>query len=70
MTEFVQWLTGTHTCDCGAKYKVTVTATAPDSVTCERCGTLMDHPDNNSRLAFERVAADELTVKKTTSDAG
>jgi hypothetical protein len=27
MTEFVDWLTGTHKCDCGAKYKVTVIKT-------------------------------------------
>jgi hypothetical protein len=35
MTEFVEWLTGTHECGCGARYKVTVTEVPTDSVTCE-----------------------------------
>ena len=44
MTEFVEWLTGTHDCGCGARYKVTVTEVPTGSVTCEKCGTLMDSP--------------------------
>ena len=38
MTEFVEWLTGTHKCGCGAEYKVTVTEAPTDNVTCEKCG--------------------------------
>jgi hypothetical protein len=59
MTEFVEWLTGTHQCDCGAKYKVTVTETAADSVSCEKCGALMDSRANKSFLTFERISGDE-----------
>jgi len=59
MTEFVEWLTGTHKCDCGAKYKVTVIETPTDSVTCEKCGTLMDSRPNNSFLAYERIPGEE-----------
>ena len=35
MTEFVEWLTGTHKCACGANYKVTVTAVPTNNVTCD-----------------------------------
>jgi hypothetical protein len=35
---------GTHKCDCGAKYKVTVTKAPTDYMNCEKCGTLMDNP--------------------------
>jgi hypothetical protein len=59
MTEFVEWLTGTHKCDCGAKYKVAVVRTPADSVTCEKCGTLMDSRSNKSFLAYERIPGDE-----------
>jgi hypothetical protein len=55
MTEFVEWLTGTHRCACGAKYKVSVTDTPADSVSCEKCGTVMDHPADKSFLAYERI---------------
>ena len=43
----------------GAKCKVTVTETVTDSVSCEKCGVLMDSGANKSRLMFERIAADE-----------
>ena len=59
MTEFVEWLTGTHRCDCGAEYKVTVTGVPTDNVTCEKCGTLMDHPADKSRLTYERIPGEE-----------
>jgi hypothetical protein len=59
MTEFVEWLTGTHKCKCGAKYKVTVTETPPDRATCEKCGILMDHPADKSLLTYERIPGDE-----------
>jgi hypothetical protein len=59
MTEFIEWLTGTHKCDCGAKYKVTVIEASPDSVTCEKCGILMDSRTNKSRLSYERIPWDE-----------
>jgi hypothetical protein len=59
MAEFVEWLTGTHKCECGAKYKVTVTDVSPDRVTCEKCGVLMDHPSNKSLLAYERIPGDQ-----------
>jgi hypothetical protein len=59
MTEFVEWLTGTHKCDCGANYKVTVTEVPTERVTCEKCGTLMDSRPNNSFLAYERIPGDE-----------
>jgi hypothetical protein len=42
MTEFVEWLTGTHKCECGAKYKVTVTEESPARVNCAKCGIVMD----------------------------
>ena len=59
MTEFVEWLTGTHQCDCGAKYKVAVIETLTDSVTCEKCGALMDSRPNKSFLAYELMPGDE-----------
>ena len=59
MTEFVEWLTGTHTCDCEAKYKVTVIETPTDSVSCEKCGALMDSRANKSFLAYERIPEQE-----------
>ena len=59
MTEFVEWLTGTHKCDCGAKYKVAVIKTSTDNVTCEKCGTVMDSRRNQSFLAYERMPGDE-----------
>jgi hypothetical protein len=58
MAEFVEWLTGTHKCECGAKYKVTVTDVSPDCVNWEKCGVLMDHPSNKSLLAYERIPGD------------
>jgi hypothetical protein len=59
MTEFIQWLTGTHKCGCGAGYKVTVTEKPADDVICEKCGALMDRRANNSFLTYERMAQDE-----------
>jgi hypothetical protein len=59
MTEFVEWLTGTHTCVCGAKYNVAVTEAPTDDVTCEKCGTLMDRRFNQSFLTYERTPADK-----------
>ena len=59
MTEFVEWLTGTHKCGCGAKYKVTVTEALTNDVTCEKCGTLMDSRRNESFLAYARIAGDK-----------
>jgi len=59
MTEFVEWLTGTHKCHCGAKYKVTVTGVPTDSVTCEKCGTLMDSRENQSFFAYARMPGDD-----------
>ena len=58
MTEFVEWLTGTHQCNCGAKYRVTVIEEPTNDVTCEKCGTLMDSRHNESCLAYERMPAD------------
>jgi hypothetical protein len=45
MTEFVEWLTGTHKCDCGARYTVTVTRVTAVSVTCEKCDGLPCQPE-------------------------
>jgi hypothetical protein len=59
MTEFVEWLTGTHKCECGAKYKVTVTEESPARVNCEKCGIVMDHPAQKSLLTYERIPRDE-----------
>ena len=58
MTEFVEWLTGTHQCDCGAKYKVAVSQAALPRAYCERCGVLMDRPADKSLLSYERVLGD------------
>jgi hypothetical protein len=55
VTEFVEWLTGTHKCACGAKYKLAVTKDPADSVGCEKCGIVMDHPADKSLLAYERI---------------
>jgi hypothetical protein len=62
MTEFVEWLTGTHRCGCGAEYKVTVTGAPTDNVTCGKCGTLMDRPSNRSFLTYERLPGNERTT--------
>jgi hypothetical protein len=59
MTEFLQWLTGTHECGCGARYDVTVTKLPTGNVTCEACGTLMDRPANRSFFAYARIPGDE-----------
>jgi hypothetical protein len=59
MTEFVEWLTGTHQCGCGAKYKVTVTGMPAGSVTCGKCGVLMDSSTNKSFLTYERIPEDK-----------
>jgi hypothetical protein len=59
MTEFVQWLTGTHLCGCGAKYSIAVTDVPAGNVICEKCGTLMDSPANRSFLAYERILGDK-----------
>lgn len=59
MTEFVQWLTGTHLCGCGAKYSVTVTDVPTGHVICMKCGTLMDSPANLSFFAYERIPGDK-----------
>ena len=59
MTEFVEWLTGTHTCNCGAKYNVTVTDAVTNDVICEKCGTLMDSRLNQSFLTYERTPGDK-----------
>jgi hypothetical protein len=45
MSGFMEWLTGTHTCDCGAVYKVRATRTPfpdTDDATCDVCGKVMD----------------------------
>jgi hypothetical protein len=59
MTEFVEWLTGTHRCGCGAKYSVTVTGVPTRSVTFEKCGTLMDTPAKPEFLAYARIPGDK-----------
>jgi hypothetical protein len=59
MTEFVEWLTGTHKCICGAKYRVTVTEAPTNDVTCEKCSTLMDSRPNESFLTYERIPGDK-----------
>jgi hypothetical protein len=59
MPEFVEWLTGTHKCGCGAEYKVSVTELPTENATCEKCGVLMDQPANESFLTYERVRGDE-----------
>jgi hypothetical protein len=59
MAEFIQWHTGTHTCGCGAKYKVTVTKAPTGHMSCEKCGRLIDSPANRSFLVYERIPRDE-----------
>jgi hypothetical protein len=59
MTEFIEWLTGTHKCSCGAEYKVSVIEGPTDNVTCEKCGVLMDRPANRSFLTYERLPEDK-----------
>jgi hypothetical protein len=55
MTEFIQWLIGTHKCGCAARYKVTVTQVSTGNVRCEKCGTLMDSRFNRSYFAYART---------------
>ena len=55
MAEFIEWLTGTHKCSCGAAYNVTVTAVPTGDVTCEKCGVLIVSSVNKRFLIFERV---------------
>jgi len=64
MTEFVEWLTGTHKCECGAKYKVAVSEAAPLRAFCEKCGVLMDHPADKSHLTYERMPDDDAPPQK------
>jgi hypothetical protein len=59
MTEFVEWLTGTHQCDCGAKYNVAVTEAPTENAICQKCGTVMDSQSNKSFLTYERMPGDE-----------
>jgi hypothetical protein len=59
MTEFVEWLTGTHKCDCGAQYKIAVIKTTTENAICEKCGTLMDSQFNKSFLTYKRILGDE-----------
>jgi hypothetical protein len=59
MTEFVEWLTGTHECSCGTRYKVTVTKIPTGNVICETCGILMDCPANRSFFAYVRITGAE-----------
>jgi hypothetical protein len=63
MTEFVEWLTGMHTCNCGAKYKVTVTEAPTNDVICEKCGILMDTRLNQSFLTYERTPGDKRPLR-------
>ena len=30
MGEFIEWLSGTHTCECGALYKIRTSRTPPE----------------------------------------
>jgi hypothetical protein len=59
MIEFVEWLTGTHKCDCGAEYAVNVIVGPTRNVACEKCGTLMDGPTNKSFLTYKRLPRDK-----------
>jgi hypothetical protein len=45
MGGFIEWLSGTHTCECGALYKIRTSRTPSpntDSVNCDVCGKEMD----------------------------
>ena len=59
MAEFIEWLTGTHKCACGAAYNVTVTKVPTGNATCKKCGILMDSSANKSFLIYERTQAVE-----------
>jgi hypothetical protein len=59
VTEFIEWLAGVHRCGCGAKYSVTASRVPTASVVCEKCGTLMDTPANQSSLAYVRIPEDK-----------
>jgi hypothetical protein len=48
-----------NTCDCGAKYKVTVIEALTNDVTCEKCGTLMHSRRNKSFLTYQRIPGDK-----------
>jgi hypothetical protein len=68
MTEFVEWLTGTHKCDCGAKYNVAVTEAPTENAICQKCGTVMDSQSNKSFLTYERMPGDEWPTPTTPED--
>jgi hypothetical protein len=59
MAGFMEWLTRTHTCECGAKYLVRVTRTPfpdADDARCEECGQVMDSRRNSTRSqSYERI---------------
>ena len=67
MSEFVQWLTGMHQCDCGARYNVAVTQVPTGNVICGKCGTLMDCAGNRSLFAYEAHAGRQMTQQAIPS---
>jgi hypothetical protein len=62
MAGFFERITGTHTCDCGAKYRVTATRTPfpdTDDAKCEKCGTVMDIWHNSTSFRSYDLVAGE-----------
>ena len=59
MSEFVQWLTGTHQCNCGARYNAVVTSVPTGDAIFGKCGTLMDCAANRSFFVYERIPGDK-----------
>jgi hypothetical protein len=59
MAGFFDRITGTHTCDCGAKYRVRSTRTPipdTDDARCEECGKVMDSWRNSTSFrSYERI---------------
>jgi hypothetical protein len=63
MGGFIEWLSGTHTCECGALYKIRTSRTPSpntDSVNCDVCGMEMDSWRNSASLrSYELVSRPE-----------
>jgi hypothetical protein len=60
MAGFFERITGIHTCDCGAKYRVTATRTPfpdTDDARCEQCDAVMDSWRNSTSFrSYDRIS--------------
>jgi hypothetical protein len=63
MGGLIEWLSGTHTCECGAVYRVRVTRSPfpdTDTANCDVCGKEMDRWRNSTSFrSYELVTKSE-----------